>query len=147
MRKNIVVMLVLAVASLASAGYVWSVDSGNITVGTDGPIYYYDISLVVSGGEIILDGSNVVYNPDYNWDFAPAVVFASETQVHVSASQFGCPTYGPGELFTVPYTGTAGTIDVIDEIAHEVVGTIEIPEPATLLLMGLGGVLLKRKAG
>ncbi len=151
MKNNVVVMLVLVVASMASARYVWTVDSGNITVGTDTHTSGYDLSLVVSGGDILLDSSNIVFNPDYSWDFAPAIITDSETHVRAAASQFFCPPLGPGELFTVPYTGTAGTVDVIDYLANwpdqEVVGTIEIPELATLLLMGLGGVLLKRKAG
>ncbi len=145
MRNNFLVMVVLAFASLASAGYVWSVDSGNITVGTDTLIHGVDLSQVVTSGDLVFDASEVIIYETIEGDYVPFAIYNSGSDVRIISCH--CVAYNfDGDIFSnLKYSGTQGTIDIVDQlVGGEVVGTIEIPEPATLLLMGLGGLLLRR---
>ena len=149
MKKFLVLALVMGIASLASAGLVFPTEiaDGTLILGSDASISAYDLTLVVVDGDVKMSGANVVFAPDKVFDFAGAVVIDEPTNLRLSASQFFSPAVAAGELFYLGSIEGMGQIQVIDELAGgEVLGTINVvPEPATMALLGLGALVLRRK--
>jgi len=151
MKKFLVLALVMGVASLASATLTMVDNGGTIEVLSDIAITTYDVSINVVSGDLQLDGSSVVFNPALVFDFAGKTVTDTPVQYRASASQFFGGPQGPGYLFNnVAYS--LNELSVLDLVAYNaagegsVVGSLTIvPEPASMALLGLGALLLRRK--
>ena len=152
MKKFLVLTLVLGIASLASAALSWTpanpaAAAGTITLVTDAAISAYDVSFMVTSGDAALDASAIV--PGLVFDFATAAAIDTAQEARITASQFLSGPVGPGGLFEdLKYSATVeSTIDVVDQLNQgRVLGTISIvPEPATMALLGLGALVLRRK--
>ena len=143
MKKLLVLMLVLGLASLANAGLVVSFDASEISVGIEETVTGYEITVEVISGDLALDGSAVTY--DYTWDFDNLVSTDTPDLFRVSASQFLSAAQGPGTLFSgLAYTG-AGTAVFTDLYNQSAPVSVLIPEPMTMVLLGLGGLFLRRR--
>jgi hypothetical protein len=162
MKKLLILMLVLGMASIANA-YLTP-----LTIGPD------DIELHLSGTTITVVGLSALQTPNgfglYEED-APSQGTVSGPVAALSAagdlgaitlqsayngvdcstleSPGGAGTCTAGNWFTFEYSGSVG--DMINLYDYDVsyddaVGQVEvIPEPMTIMLLGLGGLLLRRR--
>ena len=170
MKKIVVLMLVLGLASFASAGLTWTDGAGGdvstitLTSITDTAVVYLTTDVAANGsfyagpmysGNGVAgitavstlaaagpDGTNVLYGSgtfagsawleikDADPDTAPGLVVGNAFMLTIHATGAG-----PGQVtFTSDHFGTGDSLLV----KH-------IPEPATIALLGLGGLLLRKK--
>jgi hypothetical protein len=172
MKKLLVLMLVLGMASLANAGLVLNptsiiVDEGlsaPVAISTDAAIssgvgeqylllvgpagisITADVATAISGDCFIMNaadagvagpgGQDGVYGGVFNFGatyVAGSTIFDGITVTGLTAGQYVATLYNV-DFDGVTITGTAGEIAV----------TVT-PEPATLAILGLGALLLRRK--
>lgn len=159
MKKLLVLMLVLGMASLASAGLVLTnngVDAGD-EIGIDvlGELGVDDDRASIDGFEFelsitdgTLDTSGLTF-PE-SWMFAPYRKGETASSVDVTGGDF-FPKTGPltlmngilanakvGSIITITSTASANAGEVYDS-------AIVTPEPMSLALLGLGGLFLRRR--
>ena len=177
MKKLLVLMLVLGMASLANAGLALSVNGepapDQITLAPSDWIELdvhleqgttllgMTIAIELSNNQGHIETADISY-PDLGaWLFAPYVLSESPQHVEVTGGTFGAPTAGPavviaGVMFhcdepiyaTIDLVTTAvTTIDGVDVQAGVLLDRliVLVPEPMTMVLLGLGAVLLRRK--
>lgn len=168
MKKFVALFMVLAMASVASAGMVITgngLDGGSYGMAVPLPsdCLAYDIQLLAVDGTF--DSSAVDLSGSDGFFPSPAgVVTDTSTEYRVTAASVemfgGLPQSGQlidGLVFNLDSGKTVGTIQlyapnatgtVVDGVALPVglIGEITvIPEPATIALLGLGGLLLRRR--
>lgn len=163
MKKLLVLSLVLGIASLATAGLSLEVTGNNVSVLLDAGsmnLIGYELAVRVDGG--LLDASAVNLNPSgHGWMAAPAVVAikTSDTQFVVTAGDI--PMFGGQGLSAPNYVLSGLTFQGSKLIELVAIGDVNIggetttggvvldsfvvPEPATLALLGLGALVLRRK--
>ena len=73
------------------------------------------------------------------------VVVMAITIFYVCGSSFAGYLYGIGSDNLYKIDASDGSYSVIDDVTVPVSGLAYVPEPATLLLLGLGGLLIRRK--
>ena len=172
MKKLLVLMLVLGMASLANAALVLSIYVDGVEAGSAASVDIgdtitidvysneegsYDAYLAMSSGLEYADWAGITM-----YDLTPGVSIAANT--YYAGALAGFDTYllnnstfdienqpAAGIAFSLSFLGVAeGTVDV--KLDHDVWGsTVDtlavtvIPEPMTLALLGLGGLFLRRK--
>ena len=171
MKKILTLLVVLAVANLATAAISWEVaDNGDgtfaVSLVADENVSSVSLALLTpSAGSIAVGTLNAGFTSYYDNGYTGASQGAPEgTLVAVSGSQ--SPTFVIGTLYTFTFTGSVGdTITVGDypdwfmtSVVHTQnngvitltgnaeLGTINIvPEPMTMALLGLGGLFIRRR--
>jgi len=178
MKKLLALLLVLCVASFASASMVTIVGPGpgqpgsaedpleeselvTILVTSDTGLYGLDAILTVSGPGTIVDAVRKANCVSYGWDsslsFDPIITGATAEvgvgnfngNANVTVGYFTIHCDGPGDVIITLSPGMAfgGSMDVnfgVPTIAGSLV-IHQIPEPATIALLCLGGLLLRKK--
>ena len=162
MRKIVTLILILGIASMASAAISLVESSIDIAVGDAGTINLasdstggwdaYVVSPNISAIAEIADnaGANGYANdsgayggaPYYYWDVGAADLTSPFTELPVAGNQFAI-TVNDGGL------GIGGSyiVKLVDTGFSEIGSTTVniIPEPATIALLGLGGLLLRKR--
>ena len=154
MKKMIAIVMVLGMASLASAGLIMTLDTvvvadgANVLPGVfglvaDAPVPTFDITITFEGVTFTNPTSYPV-----SFDLASGVVVdpaLAPNQIRLSGSQlFNAPK--AGILYDGIVLGGEGVVTVYDNFNKVALGSINvIPEPMTLGLLGLGGLFLRRR--
>ena len=190
MKKLLILMLVLGLASVANAHFIFTVNGEvqepeywlepseilelDLELSADEDLLGYTLDYVLSNeqAELITDGASGSY-PELPpmtdikfpmvFEMAGSVVVYSPQHVQIAAGQvIGSAVQGPGIVMDQMYVHCLELTDVLLEIivtgttivggeqipTGTVVHTLlihQIPEPATMLLLGLGGLLLRRR--
>ena len=162
MKKLLVLMLVLAMGGLASAGLSLSVVDNQISVlldeGSANLVSYY-LEISIDGGT--LDASAVNLNPSGKmWMTAPKKVEELAQMYSVTAADIkmfgGEGLAAPNAVLTgltvldapAVYTVTLFSKDAAwfdDTNSKGILAQVTIPEPMSMLLLGLGGLFLRRR--
>jgi len=170
MKKLLVLSLVLGIASLASAGLDlntvegidYTVDTVAQTVTVTGTVRAFFLSFVPDAGSIEVTSVNS--------SFASSGVGADPVDLGLTSYPAGSWVTASGStnstssvsgvLFVLSYEGAVSEITLVDETEWylgnaelnidgttvAVAGyTIAVPEPATMALLGLGALVLRRK--
>ena len=156
MKKLLVLSLVLGIASLASAGFSIVVDTDAGTVTANGTADA-DIYLLLTSDAGVTGGALGAAAPSLSGDvgmsaadFAAAVGMSIDGDglAYVIASSAG-EVYDTGDYLSGAY-GTGATVANLyyfSEITggNGLLDSVVIPEPATMALLGLGALVLRRK--
>jgi hypothetical protein len=161
MKKLLVLTLVLGMASLSSAafdlgdidGLGYSVTGNTVTV-TGTNVGGYLMSLAADDGSVL---SNGIVAPEFTAVNDPGSFYYGEwTGASAANTSYVTGTiftidFTPGaSLLTFTYSGIVGASEIT--IAGQATSLVDatmtlaaIPEPATMALLGLGGLFLRRK--
>ena len=171
MKKLIVLTLVLGIVSLASAGYVVSYASDTVTVSGVGVLgigHGVGVDDKTDGfGLIPQTSASYTVDPTLDGVITAAPVFDIYDGATLAPYDGGIVVLTWGDVVTVPYDdgpwftfglagyllGTSGSHDLQLDIVNasgetgdgNTIYLSEIPEPATMALLGLGALLLRRK--
>ncbi|MDD5135023.1 MAG: PEP-CTERM sorting domain-containing protein [Phycisphaerae bacterium] len=164
MKKLLVLVLVLAVASLANATFVLELTApdtvsivGYDNLANEGAAYFVSVMGSADGGTIVGASSHSLSMiTDYTGadvDLTAGIeYYAGGTVSGIYFAEIG-DLNATNPLLSVPqngilesWVGAAGTtITLHDNTTLESIAAITIPEPATMALLSLGGLLLRRK--
>jgi hypothetical protein len=161
MKKLLVLMLVLGMASLANAAYTISFSGGNVVVGNDEPmIGGINVAIAEKGsaplGAFVLRTTGAPTTAPTYFEYG-ATDLAGTGYDAMKQIVWGDAVTQPnpaGEWFTMAMPGyILGTeanhtvqLDLANGNAEAIGGTLYLlPEPTTLAILGLGGLLLRRK--
>jgi hypothetical protein len=170
MKKFLMLVLVLGFAASANAAIMLSVDGDTsvdavtiavsdwITIdvwddqanGYRDDIYYMYIGTISEGGYTLANARPGSQAGDFA-DHA-TFVYADHDGIEITQADTATPDPGPGDIFLIDlHCEQAGvTVNVVlyDNSETQVLDTLtitQIPEPATLALLSLGGLLLRRR--
>jgi hypothetical protein len=164
MRKVLVLFLVLALASAVNAtlitvddleGESFEVDiKATITVVSEDDSSWLGYIIIEEGGAGVLENAAIL---DAAGDLGAATDYTEAgwgTGFELSAamSPVGVPPLAAGPQFSFDYVGVVGdtaTISVFADPEYTMpvasVNITVVPEPMTILLLGLGGLFLRRR--
>jgi len=158
MKKLLVLMLVLAMASLASAVPVWTITktASVITVSVSGNAGQTVIGLAVDSGGVLsglakgaqapASSSSVAILQEYYPELGTGEIWAmihitTDTQVYVDGSWLTA-SFAFAEGMT---SATVKLYDTPEAGGYTELASLVIPEPATIALLCLGGLLIRKK--
>lgn len=171
MKKLLVLMLVLGMTSLAGASIVSLVDNGltisaspgdtvKVLVTSNTGLLGLDVIGTVIGGDIITGAMNKSNAAVYGWDavgFPIDPIGVGTAEAEIAGANFSGNMLTIVGYFDVLYTGGeqhfsirpgmvfGGSSDIYFEVPS-IAGMVTIvPEPATIALLGLGGLALLRR--
>jgi hypothetical protein len=154
MKKLLVVMLMLAMASVANAALQLEDVGGSISITGDGsePVGYFFLG-VEAGGSLNIMGATIVYPGSqtaiYEMEEPDLAALMNVNNPFVYIELNDTPPSGPvAPLNGILVTGIvgSGTIKLFDQSAENMLASIVIvPEPMTMVLLGLGGLMLRRR--
>jgi hypothetical protein len=164
MRKFLMLFLILGLASAANAtiitvddmeGDSFEVDlQTTITVVSEDASSWLGYIIIEEGGAGSLENANVL---DAAGDLGAASAYTeagwgSGFELSASMSPIGVPAIAAGPQFSFDYVGVVGdtaTISVFADPDYTTpvasVNVTVVPEPMTILLLGLGGLFLRRR--
>jgi len=163
MKKLIVLTVILGLATVANAGLVStnSVVTGGVTwsVAADQLVGVSDSVTANQGGYGVGDPTGGITVTGYSLpEDVPGQMNAGDLAGIADSTLWdgydlsagGSVVYQPiaGDWFVFDLSGTSGNIDIYDYdvSVYTPAGTLNIiPEPATIALLGLGGLLLRRR--
>jgi hypothetical protein len=161
MKRTLIVLLVLGLTSVANAALSWSlsevivdVDVGPevITINSDNALPYSEAWINDEAGAVIQsivampsagDGA-VVKDPDASgypgWWTVEGADFNPDDGALESGAQYDVTLMGTQDQISNTYSVFLDTYGANEELAVTI-----IPEPMTLMLLGLGGLFLRRR--
>jgi hypothetical protein len=171
MKKLFAMLMVLCICSAASASVVSLVGGGGGIVAPVGDVWIFvqtdtillgvDAILTVTGGDIINAAMSPSDSGSYGWDpanFPIPPIGVGTAVVEIGGGSFtGAPVGNVGYV-VVAYTGGTQVVSLAGGTAHG--GSMDIgfgvpsfstgavtitPEPMTIALLGLGGLVLLRR--
>ncbi|MBN2592459.1 MAG: PEP-CTERM sorting domain-containing protein [Sedimentisphaerales bacterium] len=162
MRKLLILFLVLGLASTANAllikvddleGESFEVDTqATITVVSEDTSSWLGYIIIEEGGAGSLENVVILDAAGDNASTGPYTEAGWGTGFELSASTLTDPTIGIGTQFSVDYVGEVGdtaTISLFVDPEYTTpvasVNVTVVPEPMTVILLGLGGLFLRRR--
>ena len=163
MKKLLVLSLVLGITSLASAGLSFDLsDLNNVKLLETGGVEVTSTPMILSiTGSLVMDFSGAVTQPAAaaadviyvlpSWDTAGSASAAGDYFVDGLIPGYPVPAYDLGYVIItgMKYVSGVGNIEVYATEDYETVGQLLtpllIPEPATMVFLGMGTLILYRK--
>jgi len=161
MKKLLVLLTVLGVASFANAAIVVvNPDPATVNIQTD-PIsaveaqqalfLAVEAGLQLGAGKMLYAGTlsaitDFTADPDMK-AAVQALIKAAPAKINFIELFDGTVTPPPvtGRLATYPVVGGAGNVYLLSDTLDKVLSSVYVPEPVTLVLLGLGGLFLRRR--
>ncbi len=167
MKKFLVLALVLGIASLATADLALTLEGETglisafegLEIVSDGDLDLsavvgiatsgYDLKVTVTG-DLTIDTSAVSFpGAGSIWLFGNTFVGTpTDTDARFTGGHFGSVAVDTAAFSGVVIKGTSGTIifdEIVNDGSHALATVTVVPEPATLALLGLGALVLRRK--
>ena len=147
-------LTVLAIASATSAALVPTIDGtvvnygdtivvGDLGLYTDTAIEWYDVSFIISSGDLAFDSSTITFWGIF--DFPGEILYEDAAELRVSASNL-LELTPPGQMVDNIVLSGQGTIEIYDWIDDTTLGSINfVPEPGTVLLFTIAALALRAK--
>ncbi len=152
MKKLLVLMLVTAISSMASAVLVWddglvqwNIEAGQlIGIGVDSGTYdgFLDNNGLIAPAAGTDGAKNGLMRAAGN--LGGIDDFGVVWNVHAEHLAIAPGEQAPGVWFVFDILGV-GDVAIYDPASFEPVGVIHVPEPMSMILLGIGGLFLRRR--